>query len=826
MEENKERRPSPRDRFAGALVSISHGVLVVVFGLLPLVFIPSQSADLGYTKALFVIAGLCIAFIAYSLSLLRTGEFTLHLHPALVSLWVIGIVSCVSAVLSGDLRDALMGDILSIHTAAFVLLLAASVTVIMFVRMQKEDIMRLFMLLSLSTILLVGYHLLRIVFGPGALTFGIFADQVATPLGGWNDLALFLGLVILLSLVTIEQLPLTKWGTLFFSVVVVAAMLMLAVINFSFVWIVLALVSIVVVVYTLSKGHARGDQRIAFIPIGKKLPLAALFLPLGVFVVSVTFILGGSFLGRVISQYTNVSYIEVRPSFSATADIARGVYHQDALLGIGPNKFVDAWRLYKDPSINETIFWSVDFPSGVGYIPTFFVTTGALGTLAWLIFLALFLYTGQRMLLRSRSEDRTWYYIGTASFVSAAFIWGMAFVYVPGSAILLLGALCTGLTFVADRALGTHGLRLLTLSVGKPSGFVLTLGVVASVVLCVGVLYETSVQFAAAYTFNQSIVLAQPGNTLDDVEARVAEAYNLSQNDVFARRIAEYQLARMNALLTVTDPTADTQQQFQSAVAAGINAGHLAVGADDTEPENWAVLGRIYAVLVSAGVDGAYDLGLDAFTHAKDLDPKNPLRELELAEIAARANKLDEARTDAEAAIAMKSNYSDALYFVSQLDIAQGDVASAITNARTIITLEPDNPTRYYQLGILAASQSDYETAAAALEAAVQLNSQYANARYVLALVYDQEKRPQDAIAQLQVVQQLNPDNQSVADLIEQLQTYGHITQTPANSDGQPVSEEETVSQNADNVSTTEAPDTPLVVPVNTPADSASETAE
>ncbi|KKW05574.1 MAG: hypothetical protein UY39_C0056G0002 [Candidatus Kaiserbacteria bacterium GW2011_GWC2_49_12] len=39
--------------------------------------------------------------------------------------------------------------------------------------------------------------------------------------------------------------------------------------------------------------------------------------------------------------------------------------------------------MYKPLGVNFTEFWNVDFYSGVGFIPTSFVTVGLLGVVAW-----------------------------------------------------------------------------------------------------------------------------------------------------------------------------------------------------------------------------------------------------------------------------------------------------------------------------------------------------------------------------------------------------------------------------------------------------------
>ena len=65
---------SPRDKVEGVLQGISQGILVFVFGLLPVFFIPLPYISLDYAKVMFVIAGILLAIIFFSLSVLRSGR--------------------------------------------------------------------------------------------------------------------------------------------------------------------------------------------------------------------------------------------------------------------------------------------------------------------------------------------------------------------------------------------------------------------------------------------------------------------------------------------------------------------------------------------------------------------------------------------------------------------------------------------------------------------------------------------------------------------------------------------------------------------------------
>ncbi|MBI4086969.1 tetratricopeptide repeat protein [Candidatus Kaiserbacteria bacterium] len=810
--------PSPEhfsdDPIAMRLITIAQYVLVVVFGLLPIFFIPSLAAPFAYSKVLFAVAGVFLAIILYGFALLRGGAFRVQLLWAPIVLWIIALIALVSALLSGDFRDALIGETFEVHSALFVVLLALVASAWTILGTNKTAIMRLFIFLSGSTVALSLFHILRLLFGADFLSLGLFAgDPTLSPFGGWNDLAIFFGLAIMLSLVALEQLRLTRLGQILFGFVVIVALVMLALINFFAVWIVLGLVSLVLLIYGLTKD--RFVDKTVLAAQKQSLSTVSLIVSLVVLVASVVFILGGSVVGNAIGRATNISYLEVRPSFRATTDITRNVYNSDALFGVGPNRFVDAWRQYKDNSINESIFWNTDFIAGFGYVPTFFATMGLLGGLAWIAFFALFLVAGLRMLLRTTSNDRLWYFIGTTSFVGGVYIWGMTVVYVPGPALLLIAALCTGLVSAS------YGVLMHTKTYGissQGSRQMMFLFIIAFLVLVIGSVssvYFIGRHYAGVYTFNSSVPLIAAGSSLDDIEARTVQAYIFSRDDAYARRLAEYQIARMNNLLNVAEPTEEQKQQFNNALNSAINAAQVAVSGDQSDPRNVNILGTVYATLVPAKIEGAYDRAVESFTRAKDLDPHNPLRLLTLAELSLASGKNDEARQYAESAIAMKSNYSDAIFFLAQLDIAAGNTDAAVAGTRAVTVLEPQNPVRFFQLGVLLLSSGKMQEAISSLGQAVGLDQNYANARFYLALAYDTVGEKSKAREQLDAVLASNPGNEIVTNLLGRLDRGEPLLQTAAPQTTIPESSGVSAQEGAVTASST--PDTPLVTPVNTP---------
>jgi len=83
------------DVIADKLQKITFTILIIVFGLLPLFFIPLPAASLAYSKILIVLVGIALALITYSLYVLRSGGIKLRFPYAIGGLWLIFAVSLI-----------------------------------------------------------------------------------------------------------------------------------------------------------------------------------------------------------------------------------------------------------------------------------------------------------------------------------------------------------------------------------------------------------------------------------------------------------------------------------------------------------------------------------------------------------------------------------------------------------------------------------------------------------------------------------------------------------------------------------------------------------
>ncbi|KXJ99147.1 MAG: hypothetical protein UZ19_OD1000445 [Parcubacteria bacterium OLB19] len=298
------------------------------------------------------------------------------------------LLASASALLSGDRQDSLWGNSLEVQTVGFFVLMGMVITASLMIGKSKLAITKLFIFSGLVSLLLLVIQTLRLFLGPEFLSFNQFLASTSTYVGSFNDLALFSGLVLLVSMILIQGVSFGWLGRVALSLTTILSLLMLAIVNFSFVWLIIGTLSLLMLLYLLSKDtwlRLENEER-------KNTSPFAVAMILLVVLTSLVFVVGGNNLGSAISKMTGISYLEVRPSFDATMDLVRATYSNNVLLGVGPNRFEDAWRQYKDPIINETNFWSTDFTAGNGFIPTLFVTTGLAGALAIVVFLLAFIY--------------------------------------------------------------------------------------------------------------------------------------------------------------------------------------------------------------------------------------------------------------------------------------------------------------------------------------------------------------------------------------------------------------------------------------------------
>ncbi|MDP3957946.1 MAG: tetratricopeptide repeat protein [bacterium] len=755
MEE--QNRDSALDRF-------SSGALIVLGFLLPVFFLPLAGIGVEMAKGALVAVVALVAFALWLLGRLVDGKFDIPKNLALLAGVLLGLALLVASVVSGAPSVSLVGsgfdtDTFAFFGLSFMLLFLASVFF-----QERSRALRFYGALMAGGALLALFHLARLFAGPEALSFGLFTNAVASPIGRWNDLSIFFGLTALLSLLSIEFLALGRAMRFLLYGALAVSLFFVALVNFSMNWLVLGVVSLIIVCYGV---YANREEPIApSLTVRKvRLPMASLLVTVLSFFLYLT---GGS-VGAFLPNSLGISQLEVRPSFGATLEIARKTLAESPFFGAGPNRFSSEWLMHKPEGINGSLFWNTDFNSGFGVVPDALVTSGLVGFGAWALFLAAFLYAGFRAMFNF-SLSRLSRFLTVSSFLMGAYLWAFVALYVPGPVLYVLAFLMTGMlvaSLAAENPSGRYSIMLL----GEPRlGFV---SVVLLIFLLLGSLslgYLLGGSLTAHAYFQKSLVALNSEGSVDKTETYLGRALALSERDVYYRALSELGLIKLNNLLSQSSVPQDTlRAQFQTLLGEAIESARRATELDKTNYGNFIALGRIYEAIVPLKITGAYEAARDAYVEAGKLNPESPAILLTMARLEVANENVKKAREYIDQALEKKPNFTEAVFFLSQLEAGQGNTREAIRRTEEVSLLAPNDATVLFQLGFLKYNDRDNAGAIAAFERAIALSPNYSNAKYFLGLSYNRVGRRSDAVKQFEEVLALNPGNVEVEDILANL---------------------------------------------------------
>lgn len=751
-----------------SLDTISVWALIVTLIVALVVVIPSASIPFVATKTFILAAGALITLALYILARLSRGNAIFPPWLLIGALWLPALAYLFSSVFSGVLfSSAFWGSAIEPDTLGFILV-ATILGMLTALLLRRTENYRSFLRTSAYVFGIV------VVIEVLILIIGQFIPNTISPalsiIGSYDDLSFLLGLGVISTLITFRFIQLPKRAHLLLLIGMLGALILLAVANSSLVWTLLALVSLGLFVESVMR-RSPGSSSSADLddlgsthesgPIEKDAGSRPLVLPLVILAVSLFFLIGGT-LGAALANALHASVVSVRPSWQSTLSVAQKTYTTAPIFGTGPNTFGVEWLKNRDASLNSTIFWNTNFTSGIGFIPTSFVTTGILGALAWIGFLLLLIVIGSRMLIQRAPKDSFIRFVAILSFIASLYLFTVAIFSLPNAVILSLAFVFAGLFISTTRFAEGSGQWGIIFARSPRVGFVivfsLTLLLLGSVV--------------AAYTLvGHYVAVAEltSANATLNSSGNLTTAGTAAQNSIsFAPSAAAYQVqasiasAQLNQLVSSQGAglsATAAQQQFQTDLSAGINAALTATRLAPSDYQSWVLLGNLYAQAVPLGVTSAYDSAKSAYEKAQALNPTDPEIPYILAQLNVADKKNQEAEQDLKTAITLKQDYTNAIFLLSQLEVQDGNVKDALTTALAAAYFTPNDPNILFQVGILRAASNDLPGAVTALSAAVDASPQFANARYFLSAVYAKQGDFKDALLQMQAVAAMSADN-------------------------------------------------------------------
>ncbi len=716
--------------------------------LLPIIFIPATAVSLYAAKITLLAVALVLFIGAFLAQTLSSGLISLPKTKMLIPVALFPIIAFVSSFFSGQPIKSVAGQIFELGTSGSFLILALLLFMAMVAFRNRAEVgIKAIYYFFLSAAVVVLHLLIR------AVAASILPAAIATRvpnflLGGPIDTAIFLGIVVVASLASINMLGLGDKVRYTIYAFLVISMAFIGAVGFMPVIIVLGLFALIYFVYTFSwsVGQGVGYE-------GNKASFPALF----VLAISVVFILSGNSLSGYLSNVFNINMIEIRPSLNTTLNLVLDAWRQNPVLGAGPNMFKELWDLKRPGDINITQFWASEFSFGTSFVPTVAATVGPLGILTLLTFLALYARLGFKSIFLN-SEDPRFRYISSTTFFVSLFLWVMTFVYVPSIMILGLTFIFTGIfvgTLVPQGVVEEMNINIFR---NPKANF-------ASVFLII-------VLLISSIAFGYFIVERVVADTLFQ-KGEAVRAVSIVPTDTYWRGLSEASLVQVGNIISsipsVKNLSESNRVAIQNAVSNAIEGSRQAIAWNSKNYQNWFALGRVYEVLAANGIAGSAENATTAYLEAQNRSPQSPAIPLAFARLKALSGDVAGAREEIGKAISLKNNYTDAYFTLAQLEVAANNIQGAINTVEAATFIDSDNAVLYFQLGLLKYNNRDSAGAAKAFERAVELVPDYANARYFLGLSYERLGRDNDAIAQFEAIQKTNPGNQEVELILSNL---------------------------------------------------------
>lgn len=725
-----------------SLDSVAAWAITLTAVITVLMFLPFSWAPFVHTKVVVLSLGALITLVLFVLSVLKRGSIVLPHLPLVGSLWLVPLAYLLSTLFSGvNPAAAFFGTGFSPDSFGLFLLLALLATLSSFVlttlEFQKrfvKGVMLAFLLLLLSEVVFI-------------LTAAFFPSVVAPTgnlIGSFIDLGFFIGLGVALALLWARFMAVKRKALLY--VAVILGLILLVLVNSAVAWALVSLVAFGLFVEAVMAVQSRTEN-------SSRRPL---ILPLLTLAAGLLFMLGSSTIGSALSTLAGTTYIDARPSLQSTFLVGTHTYASSPLFGTGPGTFGREWLQHRDRAINDSIFWSVDFSSGIGHVPTSFVTTGVLGALAWIAFFVLFLFFGLRSLLLRLPTEPWPRYISIASFTGALYVLILAVVALPGPVTLGVGFLLLGL-FIASRP-EAEG-RTIMFSQNPRVGFALVFALTLLLIAALAYGYVIISRYVADVSYNQAATALSAGN-YDAAQNAVSRSIVLAPESRTYRLAALVGYARMSQIVNnSTISQTEARDQFQAAVGSAITSALQATTLDAKDYQNWAMLGNIYGSLVPLKIEGAYENAKSAYENAVALAPTNPSLPYVLGQLEIAHGDTTAAEAHLIEAINLKRDYTQAILLFAQTAVTTGKTAQALQAAEAAAYFAPNDPGVLLQVGLLRSAAGETAGAIQALARASEINPQYANARFFLGVMYAVSGDYEKALSELSAVASFSPEN-------------------------------------------------------------------
>ncbi len=708
------------------IISLS---IYLVFLLVPPFFTGLVIQGLGFEKMILFFFLVLVGVVAWVTKGVVVGELKLKRTPLDLPILILLIIFTLSAFLSIDTKDSIIGVYGSSAKGIAALYLFSLFYYLAVNNLNSKKLKIAFWCFTFSSALIYIFTLLQIkkIF---ILPFVFTKSINFNPLGSFSSLTMFILISLPLLIVAISQVKeihprLNKGIAIAIKIILglsaISGLVVLALLNGFTFWPAAIVSAVIILMFFLSKVIKINSNN--------------LVIPIAFFLVLIVLLVLGNF------NITNLDLpAEVSLSRKASWNIAKESIKHDPFFGSGPSTFYYDFSKYKSLDFNLSPLWNVRFDSASGILYELLATVGILGTLAFVVLLLVGASTSFLSLIKTNEKEIHSIVLALFAGSSAAVI--LSFLFSFSNSLILMYILLVILTVVASIISYPEKFETFTLSFRTSPKYALAL---AAIFLCVSagvvILFTMGLKLYLADVYAKKAL--NTNNTAKKIENLKKAVQLVSYQDNYYVDLANNYMALANKeAMNKKDQTS-----VQNNLGLAIENGKKAVEISPNKASNNEALGLIYEN-ASFYTRGALEWAEKYYNKEIELDPNNPTPYLRIALInMARANLeqdasekeyyIKEAIKKYDEALEKKNDLASAYYGKAIAYEKLNDLDKAIDELKNATVFSSNNLDYFFELGRLyfnrGVSQPSIEQDAAKkiteneIEAAANNNQQEEN---------------------------------------------------------------------------------------------------
>ncbi len=739
-------------------------VYLITF-LLPLFFLPFTSSVLDLNKQFLLLVLGVVGVLAWLLKAILEGKLTFPFNWLYLPVGVFFLVVLASAIFSFYPYSSFWGHPLKTSQAFFTFLGFGFYFLLVNLVLSSDPLKKALEAKKLIGWLLVSATLACVlgiaqVYQKFFLPWDFTKSASFNTIGSINSWAVFLGALIpLVSLMVLFLKGLARWLSLGALILFLFGLLA---VNFWVAW----MVSLAGLIVIISFGLFYFSQK----------ERSKILLPLILFAIAVFF---GIFrIGLVIVPS---QILEVAPTYNHTLDIAFQTLKERPVFGSGPGTFSFDYAKYRSEAINQTIFWNTRFVNGASELFEWLATMGLLGVLAFLVLVACFIYVEVKEILKNFSDNQVLILSSLSLFLGVFLGFLLYPVSLPFQMLFwLAGAFI--LSFASREVKWDFYLN-------KLGGVLVSLVFIIFFIGSLGLIFENTKRYIAELNYILGLQ-AFSANNLEGAIDKISLATQINPKvDVYWRDLSKLALEQLNLAVRESAQKEDQeklqelQTRIQNLSILAVNSANQAVELNGQNVLNWLNRGEIYRNLIGLA-QGAFEHSISSYQKARELEPKNPEVNLEIArtnltqaQLHLQLREQDKAKElltkameELNKAIELKNNFWPAYFQQALVLDTQGDLDKAIAKLEEIKPFNQQDPGLAFQLGSYYFKKEDLERAKREFERALRISPNFANAYYFLGLIYDKQGDKTKAIEQFEKIASMSEENaKKVSQILDNL---------------------------------------------------------